>query len=248
MRRVTLRSVVAVTVGLLLFATGAEASISSIRAHNVTFSPGDTIPVFVDPGADNSIKVVGEFMDLATGVESSNSSFTVRRGQRIHGSNSSIEILVGGGFTSPDQGLSTIHVKFAIGEETFKIKAFKTRVTTLGFGTGFEVGGNPTCEVGQTISIIAQGGGMDYLVIGAAGAILDVADDRFDFLNKASTNIANATRFVFKCTAEGSFTVDRTWFKDSRLTNLAGDAMVRGSATLRVTVKRASPPTKVKRP
>jgi hypothetical protein len=241
------RSIVALTAGLLLFAPGAEASISSIRAHNVTFSPGDTFPVFVDVSVDNSITVKGEFMDLATGVESSDSSFSVGTGQRIPGSNSSLEILVGAG-SAPDQNGSTIHVKFLIGEETFTIKAFKTSVTTLRLGVAGEIGGNPTCEVGDTISIIAQGLGGDNLVIGAAGTMLDVSNNRYDFLNRTPTTFDNVTRFVYKCTAEGSFTVDRTWFKDSRLSSPAGDAMVRGSATLTVTVKGVPPPTKVKRP
>ena len=86
-------------------------------------------------------------------------------------------------------------------------------------------------EVGGTISIIAQGLSGDHLAIGTAGTMLDVANGRYDFLNTLPAAFPNATRFVYRCTAEGPFTVDRTWFKDSRLSSPVGDAMVRGSGT-----------------
>lgn len=256
MIRMPFRSVVALTAttaGLLLFATGAEAGISSIHAHGATFSQGDTIPVFVESSVtgavagpwENSILIKGEFMDLATGVESSDSSFRVRTGRRFRGSNSALEILVGAG-SAPDQDDSTIHIKFVSGEETFRIKSFKTRVGAL-YIHGQEGKTAPTCQVGENVSIMVHGEGMANLVIGAAGTMLDVANNRYDLGTKLPSTIPDAARFGLKCTAEGWFMVDRTWFKDSRLSSPAGDAMVRGSATpLTVTVAPAPPPIKVK--
>ena len=48
-------------------------------------------------------------------------------------------------------------------------------------------------------------------------------------------------QFAVKCTAEGQFVVKRTWFRDASLPNPQADAMVRGSGTLTVTVKKADP-------
>ncbi|MEX2271686.1 MAG: hypothetical protein WD690_09460 [Vicinamibacterales bacterium] len=222
-------------VGSLCFAADVHASVTSIVAHGVTFSRTDTIPVFVDANVENSIVVKGQFMDLATGVESSDPSFSVRTGRRIHGSNSSIYILVGAA-SAPDQDGATIHVKFLVGEETFRIKAFKTRVNKIGFGIHFVAGGRPTCRVGDTISVTAQGDGATNLIMGTAGTMLDVANDRYQYLDKIATTVGSASRFVLRCTAVGSFTVDRTWFKDSRVRGRAADAMVRGAGTLAVTV------------
>lgn len=255
MIRIPFRSVAALTAataGLLLFATVAEAGISSILAHGATFSKSDTIPVFVDSSVtgavagpwENSILIKGEFMDLATGVESSDSSFTVRTGRRFRGSNSALEILVGAG-SAPDQDDSTIHIKFVSGEETFRIKSFKTRVGAL-YIHGQEGKTAPACQVGENVSIMVHGEGMANLVIGAAATMLDVADKRFDLGTKLPSTVPSTARFSLKCTAEGRFTIDRTWFKDSRLPSPAGDAMVRGSATLTVTVTPAPPPIKLK--
>jgi hypothetical protein len=165
---------------------------------------------------------------------------SVRTGQRSGGSNTSLEILVGAG-SAADQGGSTIHIKFVSGEETFKIKAFKTRVNALEIRDK----PTPTCQVGKNVVLTVSGEGMANLVIGAAGAMLDAADGRYDLTGKLPQSTTHAARFGLKCTAEGQFTVDRQWFKDSRVSSPAGEAMVRGSATLRVTVTPAPPPAKL---
>lgn len=228
---------VAAAAGLLLFAAGAEAGISSISAHGQTYSVTDRIPVFVDSSAKTSIIVKGEYMDLCIGAESNDSSFTVDIGQRVGGSNSSVEILVGAGSAS-DGDNATITINFAMGEETFKIKSYRTTIT------GYADGSSRSCYVGETFTLKVIGS-VTHLVIGPAGAMLDVADGRYDLGGKLATSTANSARFPLKCTAVGNFSVDRSWFRDFRLTGPPGPAIVRGSATFTVTVNPAPPPTKL---
>src|SRR5688572_22596746 len=120
--RISTLAAAAATAGLLPFATGAQAGITSIVAHSVTYTPGGVIPVVADATVQNSVVVKGQWMDLATGVESSDSSFTVKTGRRTGGSDTSLEILVGAGAAS-DLARSTIHIKFVSGQETFTIEA-----------------------------------------------------------------------------------------------------------------------------
>lgn len=214
---------------LVAGALDARAGISSIVAHGATFQPGDTIPLFVESGTKNSIMVKGQFMDLCTGVESSDSSFSPSIGRRVVGSNSAVEILVGAG-SAPDADGGTIHIKFAMGEETFKVKAFRTKVTS------FEIEGHgSSCTEGQLVVLVARGE-VENLTVGASGAMLDAANPRYDVAEKLSVSTPSAAKFALTCTDAGTFTVNRQWFKDARVSGVAGETMTRGSATLTVTV------------
>jgi hypothetical protein len=217
---------------LLLTAAVAEAGISSIVAHGDSFSPGATIPVFVDT-ARNSITVRGSLMDTCIGVESSDGSFSASIGRRVAGSNSSVEILVGAG-SAPDQDGATIHIKFVLGEETFRVRAFKTRVDSMFL---FGAKGVPSCKAGETVMLVVRGEGMDHLAFGTAGAMLDVADNRFRLQGSTGTPTSGLAQFVVQCTAVGQFTARDDWFRDSRLSGPSADAMVRGAASLTVTVE-----------
>lgn len=227
-RRSTVRGVLAVAAFLL--GASAEAGITSISAHDDTFSPGATVPVFVDSGAKSSIMVKGPAMDLCTGVESNDHSFTVSIGRRILGGNSAVEILVGAG-SAPDGDGATISIKFAVGQETFKVKAFKSKVT------GYAFLGKPalTCEVGESVTLEVKGD-VASLDKGVAGAMLDVADNRYELGSRMPSSTSTSARFPLKCTATGSFQVKPQWFKDGRVGNPAGDRMVRGTETASVTV------------
>lgn len=224
------------TVGLLLLAAGAEAGISSIVAHGKSYSASAEIPVFVDTLATNSIVVKGQFMDLCTGVQSSDSSFTAGIGRRVGGSNSSVEIIVGAG-SAPDDDDSTITIKFLAGQETFKIRSFKTKIT------GYVGGSSLSCRVGDTITLDVRGN-VAHLVTGTAGAMLDVADNRYDVGSRLASSTADSAKFPLKCTAEGQFTVSRSWFRDDRVASPVGEAMARGLPTLTVTVNPAPVPLK----
>jgi hypothetical protein len=151
------------------------------------------------------------------------------------GSNSSVEIKIDAS-SAPDADGATIHIKFAAGEETFKVKAFKTRIT------GFDLNGrtSASCVVGETVLLEVQGS-VEFLGKSTAGAMIDVADARFELGAKDPTSTPGGARFPLKCTAEGTFTVKKDWFKDTRVRNDAADEMVRGSATFAVTV-HARPP------
>ena len=236
------RVVIAVT--LFLCATAAMAEIKEIRAHGDTFDPGMTIPLFVDSGTKNSIVVKGPFMDLSTGVESSDASFSVSIGRRVFGSNSAVEILVGAD-SAPDEDGSTIHIKFVSGEETFKVKAFKSKITSINI-LGKT---SPNCKVGETVNLAVTGVGMNTLKAGIGGTMLDYIDAHYDLREKFTSNTLNTqANFKLKCTSEGTFIVKPTWFKDSRVTKNAGEAMVRGSSTLTVRVNPADPAPKRRLP
>lgn len=217
------------TSALLLAAAAAEAGITSLAAHGETYAPGAVIPLFVD-SAKNAIMVRGPLMDTCIAVESSDSSFNASIGRRIVGSNSAVEILVGAA-SAPDQDGATIHIKFVIGEETFRVKAFKTHVDSLTI--------LPSCKVGEAIKLVVNGSGMDHLATGTSGAMLDVADPRFRLAGATGTPTSTRAEFVVECTATGTFMARHEWFRDSRLAGAAADAMVRGSATATVAVAAA---------
>lgn len=231
MSRFTSRFFHASVVFFFFAAVSAQAGISSISAHGGTFSPGDVIPVFVDgAGARNSITVKGQYMDLCTGVVSNDSSFSPAIGRRIGGSGSSVEILINAN-SAPDLDAATITIKFAMGQETFRVKAFKTQITSL-----LLRGRAPArCRVGEIVTLEARGT-VANLVKGVGGAMLDVADGRYSLLEKQSSSTSTLANFSLRCTATGQFVVKRTWFKDARVSGAVGDAMVRGAATLTVTV------------
>ena len=231
---------VLIAVTLFLCATAAMAEIKEIRAHGDTFEPGMTIPLFVHSGTKNSIVVKGPFMDFSTGVESSDPSFSVSIDRRIGGSNSALVILVGAD-SAPDEDGATIHIKFVSGEETFKVKAFKSQIT------GINILGktSPNCKVGETVNLAVTGVGMNTLTSGINGKMLDVVDGHYDLREKFTSSRPNTqANFKLKCTAEGTFIVRPAWFKDSRATKNAGEAMVRGSSTLTVRVNPADPAPK----
>jgi hypothetical protein len=216
----------AIAVTLLLLPSRAEAGISSIAVHGETYSSSDTIPVFVDSSTKNAIIVKGQFMDLCTGVESTSSSFAASIGRRFIGSNSGVEILVGAGSAS-DLATSTIKIKFAVGEETFKVKAFKIKVTRFALE-----GGATTCPRTRDATLVVSGTNMNNLVISVAGAMLDVIEEHVDIKEKLSSSDTEA-RFKLTCTAEGTFSVRRFWFADGRVPDHpeAKQAMVRGFDT-----------------
>jgi hypothetical protein len=221
---------VVVAAFVLCLAFEARAGISSITAHGTTYTPDERVPLFVDSSAKNSVMVKGQFMDLCTGVESNDGRFVPSIGRRIAGSNSAVEILINAG-NAPDLDGATITIKFAVGEETFRVKAFKSRVT------GFDLNGrtNATCSVGSSVTLEVQGD-VANVTKGIAGTMLDVADNRYEIGAKLATSTATSARFPLKCTAPGTFTVSRSWFKDARVSGTAADSMVRGSATYSVTV------------
>lgn len=224
----------ALAVALIVATAPMHAGISSISAHGASFSPGDVIPVFVDvAGARNSITVKGQYMDLCTGVSSNDGSFSPSIGRRIGGSNSSVEILVGAN-AAPDQDAATITIHFAMGQETFRVRAFKTQVTSLVLRGRAQ----PRCTVGETVTLEARGT-VGSLVKGVGGTMLDVADGRYTLQEKQSSSTDDQANFSLRCTATGQFTISRSWFKDSRVSGAAGDAMARGTATLAVTVDPA---------
>lgn len=224
----------ACVVFLLTIAVPAQAGITSIAAHGATFSPGTVIPVFVDPtGARSSIIVYGQYMDLATGVSSNDSSFTPATGRRIGGSNTSLEVLINAN-AAPDQDAATITIHFVSGEETFRVRAFRNVITSLVIR-----GRAPArCTVGEEVTMEVRGS-VENVIKGVGGAMLDVADNRYRLLEKLSSSTGAQANFSLRCTETGQFTVSRTWFKDARLTGAVGDAMVRGVATLTVTVDPA---------
>jgi hypothetical protein len=213
---------------LLLSSTAASAGISSISAYGETFSPGTTIPLFVDSG-DISIMLKGQFMDLATGVESSDSSFRVRIGRRIMGANSALEVFVDSS-SAPDADGSTITIHFAAGQETFRVKSFKTNINDL----RLEKAAFATCFLNESV-VLKVSGDVGHLMISTAGAMLDVADNHYDLDGQGPTSDHSAL-FMLKCTALGQFTVKPSWFRDSRVSSPTGDKMVRGTKTFTINV------------
>lgn len=237
MRRIASSIILTLT---LFTAASASAGISRIYAHGASFSPGDTIPVFVDSSTRNSIRVQGQFMDLCTDVDSNDSSFVVNIGDRIRGTNSAVEILVAAG-NAPDLDAATITIKFVSGEETFRVKAFKSRIDKM------EIIGqatNPACVTGQTVTLVIEGFGMDHLALSATAAMMEVADDaEGDHYDRGSYFAGTARATVtIRCKTPGIISISRQWFWDTRLIdqpnpNLA-TKLVRGSApaSIRMTV------------
>jgi hypothetical protein len=228
----------------LLPALSAFGGISKIFAHGDSFAPGDTIPVFVDTSTRNSIRVQGQFMDLCTGVESSDSSFVVNIGDRIRGANSAVEILVAAG-NATDLDDSTITIKFLSGEETFRIKAHKINITRMAI---MERGTAPTCQPGETISLRIDGVGMDHMALGPIARMTEIAGAAeggsvFDVGTYSGST--TSARVLITCKKSGTFTILRDWFWDPRLSQLTNSPMkmVRGSAPTRITVTVTAPPS-----
>lgn len=224
----------ACVVSFLMIAAPAQGGITSMFAHGVTFNPGTVVPVFVDPaGARSSIIVYGQYMDLATGVSSNDSSFTPATGRRTGGSNTSLEVLINAN-AAPDQDAATITIHFVSGEETFRVRAFRNVITSLVIRGRAQA----RCTVGEEVTLEARGS-VENVGFGVGGTMLDVADSRYRLLGKLSSSTGVQANFSLRCTGTGQFTISRSWFKDSRLTGAVGDAMVRGQSTLTVTVDPA---------
>ncbi len=229
----------------LLVPVSASAGISKIRVHGDEFSPGDTIPVFVD-STRNSIRVIGQFMDLCTDVESSDSSFVVNIGDRIRGTNSAVEILVAAN-NAPDLDDSTITIKFLSGQETFKIKAYKSKITRMEI---VGKGATPTCQSGDTLTLALEGTGLDHVALGPIARMMEIADvaeggPRYDM--GAYSGGPTSARVSIQCKKPGTFGIVREWFWDPRLSQYLGapQKMVRGSAPrITVTVTAAPVPFK----
>ncbi|MEO8035287.1 MAG: hypothetical protein ABI837_12705, partial [Acidobacteriota bacterium] len=185
---------------------------------------------FVDSGPDISLMVKGTFMDLATGVESSDSSFGVRIGRRIMGANSALEVLVGAA-SAPDGDGATITIKFVAGQETFRIKAFKTNINDY----HLDQAAFSSCFLNQTV-VLRVSGDVGHLAMSTGGAMLDVADNHYD-IDSQGPGTEHTAKFMLKCTALGEFVVKPSWFRDSRLSSPLGDKMVRGTKTFTITVR-----------
>ncbi|HXI14527.1 MAG TPA: hypothetical protein VNM92_18070 [Thermoanaerobaculia bacterium] len=241
-------SIVIVLLSVALLApVSASAGISKIRVYNEDFSPGTTIPVFVD-STRNSIRVIGQFMDLCTGVQSSDSSFVVTVGDRSPGTNSSVEILVAAN-NAPDLDEAIITIKFLSGQETFRIKAYKSKITKmeiLGKGT------SPTCQAGETLTLAIEGHGLDHVALGPTARMMEIADlaeGGPHYTMGAYSGGATSARVPIQCTKSGVFSIVREWFWDKRLAQYtsAPFTVVRGSAP-RISVTVTAPPTPIKRP
>ncbi len=244
MRRFNL-SIIVLAVALLP-ALSAFAGISRIVAHGDTFAPGDTVPVFVD-STRNSIRVIGQYMDLCTGVESSDSSFVVNIGDRTRGTNSAVEILVAANNAS-DQDDSTITIKFVSGQETFKIRAHKINITKFDILQSVGDQSRATCHVGETITLRIDGVGLDHMALGPRARMMEIAGDaeggsRFDIGDYQA--VSTTARVPIKCKAAGLFTISRDMFWDPRLSNLnsSPEKMVRGSANTKIRVTVIAPPS-----
>jgi hypothetical protein len=232
-----------VVLAALLLASGPVAfgGISKIFAHGDEFSASDTIPVFVDT-VRNSIRVKGQFMDLCTDVDSNDPSFVVNIGDRVRGPNSSVEILVAAK-DAPDLDDATITIKFLSGQETFKIKAYKTAFQKMEV---LEKGSSPTCRVGETIILSIEGVGLDHVYLSATARMMEIADraeggPHYD----PGTWTAGATRATLRiaCKAVGAFSIVREWFWDERLRQYVGapTKMIRGSAPTKIRVTVVAP-------
>lgn len=221
---------------LTLLASEASAGVSEISAHGKTFTPGATIPVFVDPSAANSIMVKGQFMDLATGVSSTDSGFTPSIGRRIMGTNSAIEIKVGVALSNPDGDEATIKIHFVSGEERVKVKAFKTKITKLSL---HPFRSDNKYNVGETVTLVVDGEGVDHVDTGGpAAAMLAVAAGGIYSVSGPVSTGSSSTRAAFeiKLLKAGNITVTPQWFRDSRPGSPVGEAMVRGNPSpIRIT-------------
>lgn len=127
------------------------------------------------------------------------------------------------------------------GEETFKVKAHKIKIQE------FHLRGRAArCKSGESIDLVATGDGMQHVYLGVTGAMLRVAagaegGGSYETGHLGNTDDSTAVLEI-KCGKPGTFRVTRQWFGDRRLSithKIAAGAMVRGTATLTVTVEPA---------
>jgi hypothetical protein len=233
-------TIVVAAIVSVFVATSADAGITSIRAHSKDFGATATIPVFVDSSAKTSIIVKGQFMDLATGVSTSNSSFSASIGRRIMGSNSSIEILVGVGIAVADGTEATVRIHFVSGEERVRVKAHKTRIDSI--ATQPPRVGNKY-KVGEMITLLVDGVGVDHIDSkGAAAAMLRLAANSIYTVSGPASPQSTSTRAVFTIdvTKTGTFSVTKDFFRDNRHQSPVGELLVRGApAAISITVESA---------
>ena len=226
----------------LLRAGTAAAEIVQISAHGKTFGPTAEIPVFVDRSERTKLVVKGPLMDLATGISSSDSRYSVSLGRRIAGGNSSIEVLVGVSDAVRDGDESTIRIRFLVGEERLKVKTFRSRIDRMEISP--PRAGDRFVK-GEKVFLLLHGQGLDRVDSkGAAAVMLRAAAGNPCKVEGPLAPGSTATRAAFQLelTGTGTLSVTRDWFRDARHQSPVGEALVRGNPSPVRLVIEARPP------